>query len=338
MGHQEIKLAVAGLSEDRIAALDGDWAQFSPAEQAAFQFARRLTFEPHLHCDADLDALRPHYTDLQILEMAFSIAANNGTNRWKEAIGVPQEAEASRFLARSGGAPRGDRPLPIKSFLTPTSSAYASRPSALAPVRPLGEEGLPARVAAKRRPPLESHDQVEQALAAARARAPRLPLVDEAQARALLPADWPSGPLPQWVLVLANFPRDGRGRILSIRQAEEQGDLSPVLKAQVSWIAARQDRAWYALGRARRQLADLGASDDEVFALDGDWSQFSPAEQAAFGFAKKLAATMDLISDADVAHLREHLGDRDTVQLIQFLTTRAFFNRVTEAAGLRLED
>jgi alkylhydroperoxidase family enzyme len=106
----------------------------------------------------------------------------------------------------------------------------------------------------------------------------------------------------------------------------------------VSWIAARQDRAWYALGRARRQLADLGASDDEVFALDGDWSQFSPAEQAAFGFAKKLAATMDLISDADVAHLREHLGDRDTVQLIQFLTTRAFFNRVTEAAGLRLED
>jgi alkylhydroperoxidase family enzyme len=47
---------------------------------------------------------------------------------------------------------------------------------------------------------------------------------------------------------------------------------------------------------------------------------------------------MDLVSDADVAHLREHLSDRDIVQLVHFLTTRAFFNRVTEAAGLRLED
>ena len=43
-------------------------------------------------------------------------------------------------------------------------------------------------------------------LEAARKRTPRLPLVDEAKARALLPEDWPKGTLPQWVRLLANFP------------------------------------------------------------------------------------------------------------------------------------
>ncbi|MFO0900776.1 MAG: hypothetical protein U0836_25380 [Pirellulales bacterium] len=337
MGHQEIKLALAGLREDEIAALDGDWAEFTPAEQAAFRFARRLTFEPHLLADADIDALRPHYTDLQILEMVFSIAGNNAINRWKDSLGIPQEPEASRFLTRLSGPPPTDRPLPVKSFLTPTSSKNLDRLSHVAPLRSESEEAAPAQASLRRRPPLESREQVEAALAAARARQPRLPVATEAEARAILPESWPAGPLPQWVLVLANFPRDGRGRILGIQQADDQLDLDPKLRAQVSWIAARQDRAWYAVGHAQRKLRELGASDDEIFVLDGDWSQFTPAEQAAFGFSKKLAATMDLVSDADVAHLREHLSDRDIVQLVHFLTTRAFFNRVTEAAGLQLE-
>ncbi len=33
MGHQESKLAAAGLTDDKIAALDGDWSRFSPRER-----------------------------------------------------------------------------------------------------------------------------------------------------------------------------------------------------------------------------------------------------------------------------------------------------------------
>ena len=43
LGHQESKLLSAGMTEDQIAALDSDWAEFSPAEQAAFVYARRLS-------------------------------------------------------------------------------------------------------------------------------------------------------------------------------------------------------------------------------------------------------------------------------------------------------
>src|SRR2546425_7577522 len=112
MGHQEIKLAVAGLSDDEIAALDGDWAEFSEAERVAFAFARKLTQEPHQIVDADLDRLRKHYKDLQIVEMIVSIAGNNAINRWKDAMGFPQEREASRFLSQAEKALPADRPLP----------------------------------------------------------------------------------------------------------------------------------------------------------------------------------------------------------------------------------
>src|SRR5438128_9254903 len=60
LGHQEVKLAVAGVKEEEIAALDGDWSEFTPAQRAAFAFARKLTFEPHHLADADIDQLRKH--------------------------------------------------------------------------------------------------------------------------------------------------------------------------------------------------------------------------------------------------------------------------------------
>ena len=56
---------------------------------------------------------------------------------------------------------------------------------------------------------------------AARKRAPRLPILDEAQARAVVSEAWPEGPLPQWVRLVANFPREGLNRVTSIRSAEE---------------------------------------------------------------------------------------------------------------------
>src|SRR5436309_7216767 len=177
------------MKEDEVAALDGDWSEFTPAERAAFAFARMLTYEPHRITDADVDRLRKHYTDLQILEIVFSVSGNNSTNRWKEGVGVPQEKAANRFLTRSDRPVPKDKPLPIKSFLTSTSEAYKGKVTKVAPLDEQG--GVPTRLAVDRRPALESRAEVEEALAACRKRTPRLPLVEEAKARAILPEDWP---------------------------------------------------------------------------------------------------------------------------------------------------
>jgi hypothetical protein len=268
--------------------------------------------------------------------MILSTAGNNAINRWKEGTGSPQSESGGGFGRRTGEDPQ--RGAPSKhTYLTPTSDAYKSRVTKVAPIETAAKPGEHTAPTVCKRPALESRDEEEAALAAARKRSARLPLVDEARAREVLGSDAPVGPLPEWVRLLANFPVSGKARVLSQRAAEEKGDLTPLLKAQVAWIIARQDRAWYAAGRAKQRLKDLSQSDDQVHALDGDWSRFSPADRALFTVAKKLAASPIVLTDADVAEALRLTGPREVVQTIMLTTTYASFDRITEAAGLRLE-
>jgi alkylhydroperoxidase family enzyme len=325
------------MKEEEIAALDGDWSEFTPAQRAAFAFARKLTYEPQNLTDADIDGLRKHYKDLQILEMLLSASGNNSINRWKEGAGIPQSKEGTGFLGRSGKPAPADRPLPVKSFLTPTPEKYKEAVTRVVPLQLDEKTGKPTRLAVCTRPALESREEAQKELDACRKRSPRLPLLDEEAARAVLPADWPRGELPQWVRLLANFPRDGRSRIVEQRAAEEKGDLKPLLKAQLSWIVARQDRAWYAAGLARNRLRDLGWSDDQIYGLDGSWKDFAPADRALFTLARKLAASPIVLTDDDVAEALKQTNPRAVVQVINYTAGRAMFDRVTEAAGLQLE-
>lgn len=344
LGHQESKLLAAGVKEDQIAALDCDWSRFTPAEQAAFAFARKYTFEPHLLSTTDIAALKKHYTDLQILEMMLSMAGNNSINRWKEGVGVPQRKDEGGYsrVGRSDPTAPLDpdaAKLPRGTYLTPTSAEFEKKISLTAPIVKDEKSGEPTHAVICNRPALESREQVEAKLAECRTRKARLPLVDEDAARKLLGETWNSVThLPNSARLFVNFARSGVSRANSIRSSDEKGDLSPALKAQLSWIIARQDRAWYAVGEARSRLKKAGQSDDQIFALDGDWKSFTPREQALFTVARHLAASPVVLTDAEVAKAVELAGPRDVVQAISYTTQRASFDRVTEAAGLPLDE
>src|SRR5262249_13349967 len=117
-GHQEVKLTGDGVKEETIAALDGDWSEFSPAERAAFGFTRLLTYDPHEIADADVDKLRKYYDDLQILEIITAVAGFNAMNRWTGALAIPQEGHRN-YLTETPEKYRNLRsrvaPLPIDS-------------------------------------------------------------------------------------------------------------------------------------------------------------------------------------------------------------------------------
>ncbi len=332
-GHQESKLLRAGMKEDEIAALDSDWNAFSEAQKVAFAFAVKFTNNPHLMGDSDIVGLRKHYSDAKILEMILSMAGNNSINRWKEGVGVPQNEG-------SGGFGRGERTEPAgkHTYLTPTAEKFKAAVTKVSPLSVDPKTGGPSRATVCKRPALESRAETEAAIAAAARRTPRLPLVDDAKTRAIVPEDFSNGELPQWIRLLATFPEQGKSRVSSQLSAEKRGDLKPLLKAQVSWIVARQDRAWYAAGEAKKRLAALGQTEDQIYALDGDWKEFSPADRASFTVAKKLAASPVVLTDDDVTAAVKLVGPRDVVQLVSYVTTRASFNRITEAAGLRVEN
>jgi hypothetical protein len=226
--------------------------------------------------------------------------------------------------------------LPRGSYLTPTSDRFRDLITTTAPV--VFENGTPTRRVVSRRPPLESWAEVEKALEVCRTREPRLPLVDESTARSVLGENAPQGPLPAWVLLLANFPSDGLGHINTVLATEQHGDISPLLKAQLAWIVARQDRAWYATAEALARLREQGQTDEQIQALDGDWRTFSERDRALFTVAKKLAASPVVLTDNDVTEAVKAAGPRDTVQAMNYATIRSFFTRVTEAAGLRFEE
>lgn len=347
LGHQESKLLRAGMTEDQIAALDGDWSQHTPAERAAYAFARKFTYEPHRLSDADIDALRPHFTDKQILEMILSMAGNNSINRWKEGAGVPQSSSFG-FGRPGGGGPNtganttGERqpepPAEPHSYVTPTSPKFQTVVTKVAPLTFDPKTGAPTKLTLSHRPPLESRDEVEKALAVARQRHPRLPLADEATTKELLPDGFPGGPLPQWTRLLATFPNSAKGRIAGIQSSEHRGDLKPLLKAQLLWIIARQDRAWYATGLAQQRLKNLGWTDDQIYSLNDDWSRFTPAERSLFTLARQLAASPVMLTDAEVSEAVKQAGPRDVVQAISYTTHCASFGRITEAAGLQIEE
>ncbi len=336
LGHQEQKLSAAGMTEEQIAALDFDWKRFTPAEQAAFAYARKITYSPHLIGDADIDTLRKNYTNSQILEMTLSTAWNNSINRWKEGAGIPQSKSGESFFRRAENLPK-DRPVPNETFLTPTPAEFTKSLSVVVPVS-VDAAGTPSATGMSSRPALESRAEVEAALQAARNRKSRLPLLSEDEVRKVWTTEVPEGPVPNWMRLMATFPNEGRGRLNSLQaMTTERGDLSLVLKAQVSWIIARQDRAWYATGGAQAQLRKLGQTDEQVYALDGDWQEFTAEERALFRFARDLAMSPIALTDADVAEALQLAGPRKVVQLVNFTTSRAYFDRITEAAGLPLE-
>jgi len=320
LGHQEVKLKAVGVTDDELAALDTDWSAFPPDRAAAFAFVAKLARTPQDVTAADIDALRQHFDEKAILDILFSTGGYCAMTRWTGGLAIPQED--------------------YRDYLTPTTAAFRALPSLVAPLDPAREAGKGfCRPAASKRPALESREVVEARLAAARDRESRLALVDEEKARELLPSDWSGEPTPNWVRLLANFPEAGKARVRSIAAAASPGvgDLDPTLRAQIAWIAARQDRAWYAVGHALHRLRDLGQTDDAIFALDAPDDRFDAGRKAVFKLAKKLTADPALVTDADVAAIREHFSDRETAEVVYFITVASFFNRVTEAAGLPLE-
>jgi alkylhydroperoxidase family enzyme len=332
LGHQEWKLSATGMSDDAIAALDADWSSYSEAEQAAFAYARLLTYEPHRISDAEIAKVAKHYTPLQIVEMTMSMGGNNAINRWKEGIGIPQSS-GNTFAGRGGATAAVEH---SDTFLTPTSTRFKDARSIVAPLEIFN--GKPSGQGITNRPQLETRDEVLVMLEKIAKRTPRLPLVDEAVAAAWLKDNGQDIPVAAWARLIANFPNEGRGRLPSLASREKQtGDLTELQKAQLNWIIARQDRAWYAIGQAFKTLKSLGQTEDQIFALDGEWKELSAVDQALFRFAKNLAASPIASSDEDAAAALQQTSPGTVVQTVNHVASCAYFNRVTEAAGLAID-
>ena len=242
LGHQELKLSAAGQTDDQIASLDGDWKALPEAERAAMEFAAKFTAQPNAIGKADIEALKKHYKPEQVSEIVVTVAGYNSTNRWTDGLNIPGEATGERFA-------KDDIKRDFSTFKTTTSEKYAGFVTTVAPIA-AGEKKTckPTPVA---RPKLETRAEVEAAWKVAAERQALLPLAGEKD--------------PNWERMLNVFAKSSASRIAGLHTAKVKGDLPAKLKAEIAWVAAREDRAWYALDVARKRLKAAGLTEDQMF-------------------------------------------------------------------------
>jgi alkylhydroperoxidase family enzyme len=313
LGHQELKLCFGGMDDDTIAALDSDWTVFDPRQQAALAYARKLTLAPHLVGDKDIAALKPFFTDAQIIELSFNIARFNSVNRWTDAIGLPQE----RHHGNAGDS----------AFATPTSPQFQHTQS------------IVVSTTHRPRPPVAaSLEQIQQAIAGAGDRQPRvmLPTVEIAR-RELVDVIADRVPF-HWEQALAQLPVNGRGHVHTWNTILSDERLSPRFKAELAFLTAVNNQAWYAAAHAAHRLAQLGASPQDLTSLLGEHERSAGGAAAAYRLAAKLTTNPHLITDADIASVREHFSDAEAAQIIQVICMANLLDRFTEALGLPLEE
>jgi alkylhydroperoxidase family enzyme len=321
LGHQEVKLKAGGMAEEKLLALDTNWKQFPPEQQAAFQFARKLTFAPHAITDSDLETLREHFEPLRMLEIVFLVARYNSTNRWTDSLGLPQEDHRD----------------------------YASE------LKPAGLQQKSQVVMASfpERPEFLDYAQWRQAFDQASTRVARLPLADHVPATGAAAAGVDvhaaavgsgapvSAAAPQLARLLAVFPQAGTQWFQQFEAAQTAGSLAPEMKARIAYVAARADQAWYMQHHARARLLAQGLDEASIFELaararaaQAEAAQERSAEAETLAFTWKLTATPNQMTDTDIERLLKHYQPAEVAEVVYHVGLAAFLDRLTESAGL----
>ncbi len=75
----------------------GNFGRFSAAEQAALNFADKLTRDLTQISDADIDGLKKQFSDEQVLDLDVLVGLVNLTNRLTDPLGADLEMPAEKI-------------------------------------------------------------------------------------------------------------------------------------------------------------------------------------------------------------------------------------------------
>jgi alkylhydroperoxidase family enzyme len=309
LGHQELKLINEGMLEDEIAELDCNWQAFPIAEQAAFSYVQKLTSTPFLVTDEDFNRLRQFFSDDQILDMLQTVAGYNSTNRWTDALGLPQD-QAFR-----------DKPA---DFSAPTSNRFLEERSKVA-LSTEPEWPIP-----------KSKHELKGLLAEAGERRPRLDLCDFAKLDEEMQDLANHSGMRNYARIFGNSPELAKRQLRTIDSIKKIGRLPDKNKIQIFWAVSRTHEGLYTMHLTQKWLDESGLPNLDPF----DWDQpqtNDPTSQLVLDFARKLTAHPRQISDEDIAKLREKFSDHEVAEIVHLAAFATMLNLFAEALNLPAE-
>jgi alkylhydroperoxidase family enzyme len=82
--------------EDWQALKTGDFTRFTDAERDALKFAEKLTKTPWEVNPSDIDMLKRHFSEAQIVDLDLLVGVANVTNRFTDPLGAELETAAEK--------------------------------------------------------------------------------------------------------------------------------------------------------------------------------------------------------------------------------------------------
>jgi alkylhydroperoxidase family enzyme len=331
MVYSEFDARRAGLDGAKFSALqDDDLSAFSPEEQAALEFARKMTVESSKVTDDEFAALVRAFGEKQVAAMVLLAAYANFQDRLLTILGAPVDND--------GSLP----PIEVvfKSEFLSSHSAPAAPPVIPDLPEPSGTERLDDEWAAV------SYEDLQRKLDLQRSRPTRVRVPAYEDVMNGLPPGTPMhGRLVGWTLVAFGYCPELAvpWETLMWVNGEENGRrLDRVLGLGLFWIVTRTidcpycmghvEMNWEVIGMTPRQIADRSR------ALSGtDWSGFPEREQNALSLARKLTATPSAVTHQEIQGVVEDFGTDSAVSLLTYVCRCNYMVRVSNGFQLALE-
>ncbi len=323
----------AGATKNRIDGLkSADYQAWSKDEQAALAFARKMSVDSDSVTDEEFAQLVKLFGDKQAASMVLMMAYANFQDRFLLAIGAPLEAEGSLTPADVDFSP--------ESFVIKTT-----------PPPPLKKVPLPKPTGKDQTPDdpewaATSYDVLQQRLESQRTKPTRLPVLPWDQVARNLPEGLISRPsdIVWYRIVFGYAPELAVPFEVFMRTAgaETSSKWDRIFGQSLFWVTTRAVKCPYCMGHCEMNWEVAGLTTPEIaersrLLAGDDWSSFSPADQHAFTFARKLTSTPWSVSNADATQLKDDFG-ADRAMIVMLNASRYhYMTRISNGFQLTLE-
>lgn len=320
----------AGLGAERALGLrSGKYEGWSKDEQAALAFAHKMSVDSDSVTDEEFAHLVKAFGEKQAASMVLMMAYANFQDRFLLAIGAPV-----------GSASPLEVDFGPEAFVFKTTPPPALKKTPLA--APTGNDQIPDDPdwAAL------SYDTLQQRLESQRTKPTRLPVLPWDKIAPNLPAGLIPRPsdIVWYRIVFAYAPELAVPFEVFMRTAgaETSPKWDRIFGQSLFWVTTRAVKCPYCMGHCEMNWEVAGLTPPEIAErsrlLSGnDWSSFTPAEQHAFAFARKLTAAPWSVSKQDADELKQDFGPDRALIVMLNASRYHYMTRISNGFQLTLE-
>ncbi len=323
----------AGLTESKLQALDQPGYPGWPDDQrAALEFAHTMTVDSDSVTDEEFARLVHHFGEKQAASMVLLLAYANFQDRLLLCLDAPIEF---------GG------PIPPSDYeFDPASFVQATTPPPATPKPALAKAAANPHADSHARWSRNTYEILQDRLENQRRKPTRLRIPEWNEVAANLPDGLikrPSdivwyricfGYAPELAVPFEYFMRTAG--------AETNAKWDRIFGQSLFWVTTEAIKCPYCMGHCEMNWEVAGLTKTEIadrsrLLASEDWSSFSPAEQHAFAFARKLTKTPWAISDNEIEGLKNDFG-ADRALIVALNASRYhYMTRISNGFQLKLE-